>query len=238
MEVLGPNQAQLHQDPDGPADPEPVKELRRAYHDRIAAIRERSLEILHLAAEGTAVATAALIDSVEGRSVPVEVEMAARIAAEVDSEVVSLLALESPVARDLRVILAARDVTQIAVLCVGLCNTLARRAGSAQRLLTADLCSLVGCVGEGTAGLLRRAEAAWTTLDLDEAEAVVTGAGPVRSDHLDFFAALLRLTDVPMDAALDLGMTARAYERLTDHAVEIADRVEFAIGARSVPTPR
>ena len=238
MKSLGPNDGQVNGSPAGPADPEPVKELRRAYHDRIAVIRERSLEILHLAAEGTAVATRALVESVEGGPAPVHVETAARIAAEIDSEVVSLLALESPVARDLRVILAARDVTQIAVLCVGLCNTLAARVGSAQRLLTPDLCSLVECVGQGSAGLLRRAEAAWTTLDMDEAEAVVAGAAPVRAAHLDFFAALLRLTDVPMDAALDLGMTARAYERLTDHAVEIADRVEFAIGARSVPTPR
>ena len=238
MRALGPNDSQVEQGPGGPVDPEPTKELRRAYHDRIAVIRDQSLEILRLAADGTALATAALIDTTGRPAAVIDVEGAARLAAGVDSEVVSLLALESPVARDLRVILAARDVTQIGVLCVGLCHTLSRRAVNAQRLLTADLCSLVDAVGGGTAELLRRAEAAWMAMDATSAEAVVVGAAPVRSAHLDFFAALLRLTDVPMDAALDLGMTARAYERLTDHAVEIADRVEFAVGARTVPTPR
>ena len=43
-----------------------------------------------------------------------------------------------------------------------------------------------------------------------------------------FLGELLDLDDVPIEAAVDLGMMARAYERLTDHAVDIAGRVVFA----------
>ena len=42
-----------------------------------------------------------------------------------------------------------------------------------------------------------------------------------------FLAELLELRSIPVNAAVDLGMIARVYERLTDHAVEIASRVMF-----------
>lgn len=216
----------------GPA--EPVRELRRSYHDRIAAIRDLSIRIVEMAGAGVESATRILVGD-GGGPPPDLVRPAAVIAAEVDAEVVRTLALESPVARDLRMVLAARDVTQIGVLCVGLSDALLRRAPGAQRVLTPDLCRLVGGVGDATAALLRQAGAAWMALDGATAAAVAEEAAGVRSAHLDFFAALLGLTGVPMDAALDLGMTARAYERLTDHAIEIADRAAFALGGSPLP---
>jgi phosphate uptake regulator len=44
---------------------------------------------------------------------------------------------------------------------------------------------------------------------------------------------LLKLTDVPIEVALDLGMAARVYDRLIDHAAEIAGRVVFAISGQT-----
>jgi len=100
------------------------RELRTTYHDRIAAVRERSLDILRGTVAGIESATDALTGSGDGReragSCPTD-DMQS-LAAAVDAEVVDLLALESPMARDLRVILASRDVAQIGLLCSGLCH--------------------------------------------------------------------------------------------------------------------
>lgn len=217
----------------------PSRELRSGYHDRIADVRERSLEILRCTVAGIEWATDVLSGAVDGRNgagCPTE-EMQA-LAAAVDAEVVDLLALESPVARDLRVILASRDVAQIGLLCVGLCAALAVRADRVAAALTPDLSRLVGAVGTATEELFGRSEGAWATLDVESAVAVESGVADVRARQREFIAALLDLDGVPMDGALDLATVARAFERLADHAVEIAERVDFAVNATpaSIPT--
>ena len=215
---------------------EAVRELRRGYHDRIAEMRDHSQVVLDCAVEGVAAAGRAIVeqDASAGDGIRARAgEMSALVAA-IDSEVVGLLALESPVARDLRVILAGRDVAQTALLCVGLCRTVVTRVGSAGPVLGPGLLSVIREVGRATFDLLSRAATAWRALDADLAVAVISGAEEVRLMQVRFFAALLELSDVPMEAALDLGMSARAFERLTDHAVEIADRVLFAVGGPGI----
>lgn len=222
----------------GGLDPESyVRELRRSYHDRIADVRERSLEILRCSVLGTSAVTRALVEPGGPGQVPLPfgMEQMQALAATVDSEVVSLLALEAPVARDLRVILVARDVTQISLLCTGLCAGLAARLPRAAAALTPELCPLVGEVGSATEGLLQRAGAAWAGMDPATAGEVMSSAASVRVLQAGFISALIGLTGVPMDAAMDLAMVARAYERLADHAVEVAERVLFAVNGSPLP---
>jgi phosphate transport system protein len=147
----------------------------------------------------------------------------------VETDVLDLLALQSPVARDLRVILAARDIARAGELCLGLCRTLAARVGGAQDVLSPGLRDLIAEMGSETADLLRRANGAWTTLDEEQAGAVIVNAESCRQLQRAFLAELLELRLVPVDAAVDLGMTGRMYERVTDHAVEIVRRVLFVL---------
>ncbi len=224
MDALGPL--------NGDCEP---RELRRGYHDRIAELRERSLSVLRWAVAGTEDATQALLadDLTTAGSMRERARQVNGVAAAVDDEVVGLLALESPVARDLRVVLAARDVTQVSLLCVGLALTLANRAGALGRVPA--LREEVERAGSRTAALMRLADAAWATLDADTAGRVLSAAADTRSAQVDFLEALLTLNDAPLDAALDLGLVARAYDRLTDHAEEIAERVLFAVHGRHTP---
>jgi phosphate transport system protein len=211
--------------------PEPLRELRRGYHDRIAEVRAYSLDILRAAISGTDAASEALLDgrpcpSAGGAQRPEEmVERAALV----DSEVIGLLALEAPVARDLRLVLVSRDVTQLGLLCIGLCAALADRAERVSDTLTDDLRRRVGEVSAGTRDLLQAAEAAWATLDVDLAAEVEPQAVAVRERQTEFISALIALEGVPMEAALNLAVVARAFERLADHALEIAERVRFAV---------
>ena len=209
---------------------DPLIELRRGYHDRIAAVRGRSAALLRSAIEGAEAATEFFsgVGSEADRRMPRVDEMRAA-AAEVDTEVMGLLALESPVARDLRLILAARDVTQIGLLCVGLVADLGRRIERIGETLDPELRGRFGEVGTETDGLLRSAEGAWVTLDTDMAGRVPEGARAARTGQSVLMATLIGLTAVPMEAAIHLAMVARVYERLTDHALEIAERVLFAV---------
>jgi phosphate transport system protein len=220
-----------------PEDPSGIRELRRSYHDRIADLREKSLVVVQGAVDGVGTATRALLDAdlAVASHMRAQADEMLAVAASIDSDVVGLLALESPVARDLRMILSSRDVTQLGLLCIGLCVAVADRVGSAGAALGPDLRGRVEEVSAATSALLGGAQAAWATLDPQAASETIAGARPARALQLEFFAGLLRLTDVPMDAALDLGMAARAYERLVDHAVAIAERVLFATDGISPP---
>jgi phosphate transport system protein len=213
----------------------PGTELRRSYHDRIAELRGRTAAIIRGAADATEEVTSAFLDGdrEKGRQIAAGTAQAAAGIAVVEGDVLDLLALQAPVARDLRVILAARDVAHAGELCLGLCRGLAGRVGGAQDLLSTTLRSRIDDMGSSTVDLLRRANGAWVTLDVEQAASVLEAADTCRQLQRAFLAALLELRLAPVDAAVDLGMVGRVYERLTDHSVEIAGRVVFVLtGAR------
>lgn len=214
------------------------RELRRSYHDRIAEVRERSLEIVRCSVSCTGAAARVLSgrgSDASGAGCSLS-EMRA-LAASVDSEVVSLLALESPMARDLRVILASRDVTQIGLLCVGLCAALAPRVQGAAAALGSDLSDLIGRVACDTERLMAEAESAWAALDDGLATSLEWSAQRARALQTEFLTSLVAMVGVPMEASIDLAMVARALERLVDHSVEIAERVLFVVNGTSAPPP-
>ena len=207
-----------------------MDELRRDYHDRIADLRASTGRLVVVAADAIEHLTGALLarDTDARRAVIAELDWAVKEPAAVEDEVLDLLALQAPIARDLRVVLASLFISQIADLCIGLARTLAGREGSGNSALTPALRALSSEIGAQTVELLRRANGAWAVLDEDLAMRVIDASEPARVLQRRFLAELLRLENVPVEAAVDLGMAARAYERLTDHAVEIAGRVVFA----------
>ena len=210
-------------------------ELRRVYHDRIAELKERAQVVVDCAMKCTETVTHALLDQDRSAGEALEANPMSSVVAEIDTEAVDLLALQSPVARDLRLILASRDVAQTALLCVGLCRAVDGRVGSAADVLTPDLAGQLEAVGGATSDLLRRAGAAWATLEPSEAVEVITGAEDARLLHLDLLASLIAVQQAPVEVAVKLGLAARAFERLTDHAVEIAERVLFVAGQPNRP---
>ena len=204
-----------------------MDELRRTYHDRIAVLRDETFDIVGEAATAVGNVTAAILerDPVAGQVVVAGAAAATGRVAAVENEVVDLLALQSPVARDLRVILAAWRIAQVAGLCLGLARALAARAGRAEDAMTTELRTLAYEIGAETVDLLGDGNAALRGLDDGAARAVIADAATSRELQRRFLAGLFRLSGVSVEAAVDLGMAARAYERLTDHAVEIAERV-------------
>ena len=215
-----------------------MDELRRAYHDRIAELKGRAGALLDATADTVERLTTALLE----RDMPARhelLETGASLADEprrMEDEVLDTLAREAPVARDLRVVLASMFISQETGLCLGLVRTLASRVGPAEEVLTPVLRALAYEIGAETVELLRLDSTAWALLDDGCALAAIDGAAQSRTLQRRFLAELLELDDVRVDAAVDLGMMARAYERLIDHAVDIAGRVVFA-ATGSPPSP-
>jgi len=208
-----------------------VDELRRSYHDRIGELRSQTSAIVLDASVAVENVTAALLESdpVAARIVSEEVETSTGRAAAVESGVVELLALQAPVARDLRIIVASLNIAQASALCLGLCRTLAAKAGgSAGLIITPQLRALAYEMGAESASLLAEANGAWSVLDEELARQVIVKASGCRDLHRRFLTELFGMSGVEVEAAVDLGMIARAYERMVDHIVDIAARVIYA----------
>jgi len=208
-----------------------VAELRRSYHDRIAELRSRTAAIVRDASVAVENVTAALLESdpAAARIVSGQVSTSASSAAAIETDVVEVLALQAPVARDLRIIVAALDIAQTAALCLGLCRTLAGKAGgTVGRTITPPLRALAYEMGAESAALLAKANGAWVVLDEALARQVIVEADGCRELHRRFLTELFSMRGVEVEAAVDLGMMARAYERIIDHVADIAARVVYA----------
>ncbi|MHB8465891.1 MAG: phosphate signaling complex PhoU family protein, partial [Acidimicrobiales bacterium] len=136
-----------------------MDELRRSYHDRIAELHAQTIAIVTDAADALRNVTNAFVDNDldAGRAAATDAgEATARVPA-VEVEVLDLLAQQAPVARDLRLILAALRIAQIGELCLGLVGALGHRVGAGDQVLTPSLQDLIQQIGALAADLLDRA---------------------------------------------------------------------------------
>ena len=150
----------------------------------------------------------------------------------IDGDVLRMLALQSPVAEDLRLISAILH-----------CNLHLERVGDqavnvAKLYLTTreargseSMRQQLEEMGAQVVTMVRTAMEALGRRDLDLALEVVTMDDPVdrlnRTTHLE----ALKLADDPvqLDWGLNMNMAARALERVGDNAVDIAEQVGFLI---------
>lgn len=150
---------------------------------------------------------------------------------EISHEVLRVLALRQPGARDLREVLAAlriaADIERVADHAVAIARlSLAMPANAT--LLPEELRSL----GTLTCGIVREVLRAWRTSD-----AALAHAAWRRDDELDrmhalfFHDTLIRMREAPLDAAwcTHLLFVAKNLERIGDHATNIAENVWFVV---------
>ena len=150
----------------------------------------------------------------------------------IDSGVLQMLALQSPVAKDLRLISAIlhcnlhleRVGDQAVNVAKMYLRTKDARGSESMRQQIEEMGSLV-------VTMVRTAMEAFGRRDLDLALKVPTMDDPVdrlnRNTHLE----ALKLADDPsqLDWGLHMNMAARALERVGDNAVDIAEQVGFLL---------
>jgi len=213
--------------------------IARHFQDELARLKERLLVMGGLAEERVRAAMAALVardrDAVE--EVLAGDEPLNQLHVEIDSLAFRLLALQQPLAVDLRAIVAAvkinSDLERVGDLAVNIAEA------SRRYLMLAPVKPLVDLprMSEIAQGMLRDALDAFVRRDVQLAEAVLN-----RDDQLDdlktqVFRDLLTymLGDATkIEASLDLILVSRHLERIGDHATNIAEDVIFMVSARDV----
>jgi phosphate transport system protein len=209
-----------------------MTEPRREFHQELEAIESKVVELFALVGEDLAVATGALLNSD-----PVALKIVAERQASIDDIYGELellvnrqLVLQGPVAEDLRLlvsvlrILPDQDRAHRLVLHI---------AEQATHLLSDDLSprarGLVQRMGDTAGDMWDKAATAWYKRDR-------TAAGTLeeQDDDMDsLYSALvaeLASGAMRLPVTMDITLVARYYERLADHAVNIAHRVVYLAG--------
>jgi phosphate transport system protein len=83
--------------------------------------------------------------------------------------------------------------------------------------------------------MFRSAAAAYEVLDPSAASRLSEWDDIMDELHRRLLMAVFALRDAPVEAAVELGLIARFYERIADHAVVVAERVCFAASGTMNP---
>lgn len=211
----------------------------RHFHDELADLKNRLLGMSGRAEDALQRAIRALL----GRDAALAAEVVAGdreidlLESEIEDTVTNLLALQQPVARDLRLLLAAlkiaNDLERVGDHAVNI-------AQSAERLLAyrtitpePEMVEMARLSGD----MLRRALDAFVRGDAQVGRAVCAQDDQVDALHDSLFRILLtHMAEDPhtIGAAMEIFLVSRNLERVADLATNIAEDVVFIVEGKSI----
>ena len=212
-----------------------MEELRRSYHHDLDAARNElavmAARVVELIPRGTAVL---LEGDLEGAELVIQgdAEIDAQ-AVKVEELCIQILALQSPVARDLRQVLALfkmiAEVERSADLVANICKAARRIYGHE---LDPKLRGLISRMGDQAKALYVAAIEALQESDAAKAAAVDDMDAYLDALHKQFISAIFEshaLGHIDLQVGVQLAMVGRFYERIGDHAVNMGERVLFMV---------
>ena len=210
-------------------------DLRRQFHMELDEIRE---DIARLGARVTETIPRAteimLTQDLEGAAALVQADSELdRKAFELEERCYSVIARQSPVARDLRAVVSAlriiAEVERSGDLAVNVCKA-ARRIYGHQ--LDPSLRGIIQKMGDQAQHLFKEATEAYLTSDAPRAAAIADMDGYLDDLQRQFVQAILEADaadKIELQVAVQLAVVARFYERIGDHAVNIGERTRYVV---------
>jgi phosphate transport system protein len=213
--------------------------MRQAYQIRLADLGEHGYSMCQVTSQALRDATRALLDA---DLVLAEQVIASDVRLDVmrsnaENVALELLALESPVASDLRTVVSAlwivADLQRMGALAMHVAKAARRRHPS--HVIPAEIRPIVERMGRVGVHLADQAG-----LVLRERNVELARKLEVEDDLMDdlqreLFAVLLAPTwNHGVGPAVDIALLTRFYERFADHAVAVARRVVFLVTGENV----
>lgn len=206
--------------------------MRRAFHEELSTLNEQLGHMCAMATQAIHHATQALLnaDLNLAETTIAEHRAIAAVGARVEHTTFALLALQAPVAADLRAIIGAiriaADAERMVALAVHVAETARRRHPHCA--VPTEVRGHIAEMGEVAQALASGAQHVLLAQDPRR-------AAQIRHDDDAMDELHRRLLAVLIDpgwahgvaAAVDITLLSRFYERFADHAVEIARRVIF-----------
>ncbi|MGI8417543.1 MAG: phosphate signaling complex protein PhoU [Nakamurella sp.] len=213
--------------------------MRQAYQIQLADLGEHGSKMCDVASEAMRDASRALLDA--------DLALAERVIAldivlddmrsSAEESALELLALQSPVATDLRAVVSAlwivADLQRMGTLAIHIAKAARRRHPNS--VVPTEIRPVFERMGSVAQHLSNRAAEVLRTRDLEVANGMDAEDDLMDDLHAQMFAALMSPDwshGVP--AAVDIALLGRFYERFADHAVAVARRIVFFVTGENV----
>ena len=208
-------------------------EHRQEFQRELEAIEGKVIELFAMVAEDLGGATHALLSG-DNEVVKVLAErdlVIDALYAEIEELVNRDIALQAPVASDLRFLLSVLRIVPELERSHDLVVDIARRA---DHILSDDLSprsrGIVERMGNLVSDMWRQAADAWYQRDRSAAAALAERDDEIDDLHASLIAELAS-GRMAIPVTMEMTLVARFYERLGDHAVNIARRVIYLAGS-------
>ncbi|KKW62187.1 phosphate signaling complex protein PhoU [Mycolicibacterium elephantis] len=208
--------------------------MRTAYHEQLDALTAQLGEMCGLAGAAMERATQALLqaDLALAEQVITDHEQIAAMSARAEEAAFVLLALQAPVAGDLRAIVGSiqivADVDRMGALALHVAKIARRR--HPQHALPEEVNGYFAEMGRVAVELGNSAQEVLITRDPEKAARIQEEDDAMDDLHRHLFTVLMdREWKHGVAAAVDVTLLGRFYERFADHAVEVARRVIFQV---------
>jgi phosphate transport system protein len=211
--------------------------MREAYRVELNQLAHELATMCSMVGDAMELATRALLDAdlvlaeqVIGDDAKVD---EARSACE--EHAYALLALQAPVATDLRTVLAAihasESLERMGDLALHVAKAARRR--HPQRVLPESVQSYFAEMGRVAVTLARQAEQVILSKDIEQARSLEDADDEMDDLHRHLFSVTMdREWPHGVAAAVDVTLLGRFYERFADHAVSVGKRVVFVVTGR------
>ncbi len=211
-----------------------MPEHRQEFQRELEAIEAKVIELFAVVAEDLSEATRALLSGDrQVASLLAERELIIdALYQEIEQLVNREIALQAPVASDLRFLLSVLRIVPELERSHHLVVEIAGRAGVIRSEDLSPLCrELVEQMGGLACAMWRDAADSWYQRDRSAAAPLAKRDGEMGDLHAGLIAELATGRMVPW-VTTEMTLVARFYQRLGDHAVNIAKRVVFLAGSR------
>jgi phosphate transport system protein len=215
--------------------------MRDAYQEQLDGLADGLAEMCTEVATAMEKATRALLET--------DLQLAEQVISEdlkidnirdaAEERAFALLALQAPVATDLRIVVAAihgaGDIERMGDLALHVAQAARRR--HPQPVLPAEIAPYFAEMGRVGVALAIKAGEVIRSRDIEAAAALEAEDDAMDDLHKHMFTVLMdRNWTHGVEAAVDVTLLARFYERYADHAVAVARRIVYVVTG-SMPGP-
>jgi phosphate transport system protein len=212
-----------------------MSEPRHSFHDRLEDIRTDIVKLAALVTESLPRATEALLsgDLDAARAVIANDDAVDDLSLAIEERCLALLATQQPMAGDLRALVTAIRLVSEIERSGDLTANVAKRTSRIQGLRVDHRArGLIERMSEEAHRLFCLAVDSYVDGDADMADSIDDLDDALDMVHSEFIAAVLeacRGDRMDVQAAVQLALVGRFYERIGDHAVNIGHRVGYMV---------
>jgi phosphate transport system protein len=207
---------------------------RTHFHDELERLELQLFTMGELAALSVRGAVDALIehDDAKARSVIAGDDEVDALFIEIDQGVFSLLALQAPVARDLRLMSVLMHSSGHLERIADQAVNIAKLYEVTEALPTSQtILQMIGEMGDVAVAMVRSAMEALRRRDVEMCERLPEMDDPLDRLNRHMHLEVAKLADDPraLDWGMHMNMVARALERVGDNAVDVGEQVGFLL---------